>query len=176
MSLAEQRHNSPQNLPAAREGVTGRALILGVITIAVMTFYITHFGWNLIKNYMPVSALIPFVVWIGINTVLRLTFPRVALTRVEMLTIFFMVWLVGNLPTTGWAGYLLGNISAPFYLASPENRVSDVVGPFLTRGCFPIGTLWSSVGFCTDCLQILLYRGNPGCDRSSGGQRAACRS
>lgn len=138
MSLASTLiDHASQNQPAQREGVTVRALVLGVFTIAGMTFYITHFGWNLIKNYMPVSALIPFVVWIGFNTVLRLTVPRIALTRGEMLTIFFMVWLVGNLPTTGWAGYMLGNISAPFYLASPENRVGEVVGPFLTPWLFP---------------------------------------
>ncbi len=54
-----------------------------------------------------------------------------------MLTVFFMVWFVGNLPTTGWAGYLLGDISAPFYLASPENRVDEVVQPLLADWLFP---------------------------------------
>jgi hypothetical protein len=116
--------------------VTVRSLILGLLTIAAMTFYITHFGWNLIKNYMPVSALIPFVGWVGLNAFLRLFVPRFALSRTEMLTIFFMVWLVGNLPTTGWAGYLLGDISAPSQLSSPENRVGDVVVPLLPDWLF----------------------------------------
>ncbi len=60
MSLAiseidEQPHAEAQ---PAEPGISLRALVLGVLTIVGMTFYITHFGWNLIKNYMPVSALI----------------------------------------------------------------------------------------------------------------------
>ena len=122
MSL--QPDTIPNQHPDFQEkGVTLRAVILGLLTIALMTIYITHFAWNMIKNYMPISALIPFIAWVGINTVLKLVTPKHALSRTEMLTIVFMVWLVGNLPTTGWAGYLLGSISAPAYLASPENRV-----------------------------------------------------
>ncbi|MBS11028.1 MAG: hypothetical protein CME19_05420 [Gemmatimonadetes bacterium] len=121
---------------SGREAITIRSIVLGILTIAGMTFYITHFGWNLIKNYMPVSALIPFVVWLGINSVLRVLAPRSALTKTEMLTVFFMVWLVGNLPTTGWAGYLLGDISAPAQLSSPENRVGEVIGPLLPDWLF----------------------------------------
>ena len=66
---------------SGREAITIRSIVLGILTIAGMTFYITHFGWNLIKNYMPVSALIPFVVWLGINSVLRVLAPRSALTK-----------------------------------------------------------------------------------------------
>ena len=118
------------------EGSRYGAVMLGILTIALMTIYITHFAWNMIKNYMPVSALIPFVAWVGINAILKLVAPKRALSRTEMLTIFFMVWLVGNLPTTGWAGYLLGNISAPVHLASPENRVGDVIAPLLPDWLF----------------------------------------
>ena len=128
---------SPEPHPDVQDrGITLRALLLGVLTIALMTIYITHFAWNMIKNYMPVSALIPFVAWVGINAILKLVAPKRALSRTEMLTIFSMVWLVGNLPTTGWAGYLLGNISAPAHLASPENRVGDAIAPLLPDWLF----------------------------------------
>ena len=142
---------SEQHPDLQDKGVTLRAVILGILTIAVMTIYITHFAWNMIKNYMPISALIPFVAWVGINTVLKLVTPKRALSRSEMLTIFFMVWLVGNLPTTGWAGYLLGSISAPVYLASPENRVGDVIGPllptwlFMSKSPVVIGQLYAGI-------------------------------
>ena len=69
---------------SGREAITIRSIVLGILTIAGMTFYITHFGWNLIKNYMPVSALIPFVVRLGINSVLRVLAPRSALTKADM--------------------------------------------------------------------------------------------
>ena len=135
--MALQTDISPETHPDVQDrGITVRAVMLGILTIALMTIYITHFAWNMIKNYMPVSALIPFVAWVGINAILKLVAPKRALSRTEMLTIFFMVWLVGNLPTTGWAGYLLGNISAPVHLASPENRVTDVIAPFLPDWLF----------------------------------------
>ncbi len=135
--MAIQTDISPEIHPDAQDrGITVRAVMLGILTIALMTIYITHFAWNMIKNYMPVSALIPFVAWVGINAILKLVAPKRALSRTEMLTIFFMVWLVGNLPTTGWAGYLLGNISAPVHLASPENRVGDVIAPLLPDWLF----------------------------------------
>ncbi len=135
--MAIQTDISPETHPDVQDrGITVRAVMLGILTIALMTIYITHFAWNMIKNYMPVSALIPFVAWVGINAILKLVAPKRALSRTEMLTIFFMVWLVGNLPTTGWAGYLLANISAPVHLASPENRVGDVIAPFLPDWLF----------------------------------------
>ena len=135
--MAIQTDISPEIHPDVQDrGITVRAVMLGILTIALMTIYITHFAWNMIKNYMPVSALIPFVAWVGINAILKLVAPKRALSRTEMLTIFFMVWLVGNLPTTGWAGYLLGNISAPVHLASPENRVGDVIAPLLPDWLF----------------------------------------
>ena len=135
--MAIQTDISRETVPDAQDrGITVRAVMLGILTIALMTIYITHFAWNMIKNYMPVSALIPFVAWVGINAILKLVAPKRALSRTEMLTIFFMVWLVGNLPTTGWAGYLLGNISAPVHLASPENRVGDVIAPLLPDWLF----------------------------------------
>ncbi len=135
--MAIQTDISPETHPDVQDrGITVRAVMLGILTIALMTIYITHFAWNMIKNYMPVSALIPFVAWVGINAILKLVAPKRALSRTEMLTIFFMVWLVGNLPTTGWAGYLLGNISAPVHLASPENRVGGVIAPLLPDWLF----------------------------------------
>ena len=135
--MAIQTDISRETVPDTQDsGITVRAVMLGILTIALMTIYITHFAWNMIKNYMPVSALIPFVAWVGINAILKLVAPKRALSRTEMLTIFFMVWLVGNLPTTGWAGYLLGNISAPVHLASPENRVGDVIAPLLPDWLF----------------------------------------
>ena len=135
--MAIQTDISRETHPDVQDrGITVRAVMLGILTIALMTIYITHFAWNMIKNYMPVSALIPFVAWVGINAILKLVAPKRALSRTEMLTIFFMVWLVGNLPTTGWAGYLLGNISAPVHLASPENRVGDVIAPLLPDWLF----------------------------------------
>ena len=121
---------------ASPERVTFRAILLGLITIVVMVFYVTYFGWNLIKNYMPVAALLPLVAWVVINTGLKFVSPRHVLSRTEILTVFWVAWVASSLPATGWAGYIITNISAPVHFMSPENRVEEVVLPFLSRSFF----------------------------------------
>ena len=61
-----------ERVGALRERVTGRALVIGVLTIVGMALFMSYFGRNLVKNYMPVAVALPFVVWLGINTVLKL--------------------------------------------------------------------------------------------------------
>ena len=88
-------------------GLTVRAVMLALITLAGMCIFATYYGRNLMKSFLPITALMPLVVWIGINTVLKLTVPRLALTRTEVVSIFGVVWLVGTVPAIGWVGYLI---------------------------------------------------------------------
>ena len=119
-----------------RDQITFRSIVLGAITIALATWYMTYFARNLVKSYMPVAALIPFVMWVGINMGLHRLTPRFALSRVELLTLFVMMWVVGNLPATGWGLYAVSLIPSPTFYASPENRLSEVVIPFLPDWLF----------------------------------------
>ena len=152
MSIAtNEKQVVEERAGALRERVTGRALVIGVLTIVGMALFMSYFGRNLVKNYMPVAVALPFVVWLGINTVLKLFARRWALSRMEMLTVFFMVWLVGNLPGIGWAMYMVTDIAAPAHYASPENRMREVVMPYFPRWLFPeeseavIGQLFTGV-------------------------------
>lgn len=120
----------------ASESLTIRAFVLGLITIAGMCLYATYFGRNLMKSFVPVTALLPLVLWVGINTVLKLILPRFALSRTEVMVIFGMVWMVGTAPAVGWAGYLITDISAPSAFSSPENRFWEVVGAYMPRWLF----------------------------------------
>ena len=137
---------------AVQERLTLRAFGLGLLTIAGMCLYATYFGRNLMKSFLPVTALLPLVVWIGINTVLKLTVPRLALSRTEVMTIFGMVWMVGTVPAVGWVGYLITDISAPAAFSSPENRFWEVVGSYLPRslylerGDWTVERLYSGLG------------------------------
>ena len=139
--MAILTENTPPKPPEAgiepsRDRVTVRAVALGVLTIAATAFYMTYFGGNLVKSYLPVAVLLPFVVWVGINTVLKLTVPRIALSRIELLTIFAMVWIPGNLPAVGWALHSISAIVSPEFFASPENRMREVVIPYLPKWLF----------------------------------------
>ena len=149
--------------------LTLRAFVLGLVTIVGMCLYATYYGRNLMKSFLPVTALLPLVVWIGINTLLKLTVPRIALSRTEVMTIFGMVWLVGTVPAVGWVGYLITDISAPAAFSSPENRFWEVVAPiflgrFILRGV---------IGPLSGCIQgwapASSFPGKTGWFRCSGG-------
>lgn len=135
MTVSE-RESNPLPVEQPREQVTLRAVLLGLVTILWVGFYITYYGRSMAKSYMPVGVLIPFIGWLGINLVLKCTVPRIALSRTELLTIFSMMWIVGNLPRIGWALHAISSISGPEYFASPENRFRESVIPFLPRWLF----------------------------------------
>jgi hypothetical protein len=125
-----------ENPDSAATQVTMRAVMLGLLTIFLTAIYLTYYGRNLVKSYMPVAVLLPFIGWVGINTVLRLLLPQWALSRVEMLTIYGMIWVSGSLPAIGWGLHAVSLIAAPEFYASPENRLREVVLPHLPKWLF----------------------------------------
>ena len=78
--------------------ITLRALILGVLTIFGVFYYlICEVGHgsgsgSYVRSQFPMVAFMPFVLWIFINTALKRVWPRLALRRGELLTIFSMLW------------------------------------------------------------------------------------
>ena len=121
---------------AAPQGVTLRAFVLALITIVGMCIFATYHGRNLMKSFLPVTALLPLVMWIGVNTALKLIVPRHALSKAEVVTIFGIVWMVGTVPAIGWVGYLITDITAPAAFSSPENRFWEVAGQYLPQWLF----------------------------------------
>jgi hypothetical protein len=118
------------------ERITLRCVILGLVTMFLATVYMDHHAGNLVKTYFPVAVLIPFIGWIVLNTVIRLTIPQFALSRTELITILGMLWIAGSLPTVGWGLYAVSMIPSPEFFASPENRMADVVLPLLPKWLF----------------------------------------
>jgi len=106
------------------------------MTIFISTVYMDHHAGNLVKTYFPVAVLIPFVSWIVLNTLIRITIPRFALSRTELITILGMLWIAGSLPTVGWGLYAVSMIPSPEFFAAPENRMADVVLPMLPKWLF----------------------------------------
>lgn len=135
MALAEHTEQLPETAPE-RDRITIRAVVLGLLTIFISTVYMDRYAGNLVKTYLPVAVLIPFVGWIVLNTGIRLVRPRLALSRVELITIFGMLWIAGSLPTVGWGLYAVSMIPSPEFFAAPENRMADVVLPMLPKWLF----------------------------------------
>jgi len=134
--LALAEIDSPPQPDPAPERITIRSVLLGLITVIASTLYMDHHAGNLVKAYLPVSVLIPFLSWIVLNTALRLFVSRFALNRVELLTILAMVWVGGNLPAVGWGSYAVSLVPSPHFYASPENRLAEVVIPHLPEWLF----------------------------------------
>jgi hypothetical protein len=106
--------------------VTRRAILLGALTGALLNIYSDYTGMilgsaSLVKAQLPMSMMLPFVAWIILNVLLKVTAPRFALTSQELMVIYTMSWIVGTVPASGWTTYWGGIVSAPIYHASPEN-------------------------------------------------------
>lgn len=84
-----------------KQKITYRAVILGTLTAAGLNIYSNYAGMilgsaSLVKSQLPIAMLMPFVAWIGINLVLKLIWPCVALSSSELLVIYSMSWIVGT--------------------------------------------------------------------------------
>ena len=101
--------------------------------MAVSTIYMDYHAGNLVKSYLPVAVLIPFLGCVVLNAILKIIVPRAALQPNEILTIFCMLWVAGNLPAVGWALHSVSAIPGPDFFASPENRIREVIIPLIPK-------------------------------------------
>lgn len=138
-------------MPAPREDrqdstppvITVRALLLGALTIGIVFAYlILEVGagsgnFSYVLSQFPMVAFAPFVVWLFVNVGVQLVWPRLALRRGELLTLFSMLWIAGALPQWGWSDYWIAITAAPTYMATPENGWEDLFFDVLPWHAFP---------------------------------------
>ena len=110
--------------------ITLRAMLLGLGTIAGTFYYIIQIAQKqgsgtYVQSQYPMSAFMPFVLWLFVNAALALILPRLSLRRGEMLTIFSMTWVVAVTPM--WINFWASLLSAPTYFADDENRWADIL-------------------------------------------------
>ena len=110
--------------------ITLRAMLLGLVTIAGTFYYIIQIAQKqgsgtYVQSQYPMSAFMPFVLWLFVNAALALILPRLSLRRGEMLTIFCMTWVVAVTPM--WINFWASLLSAPTYFADDENRWADIL-------------------------------------------------
>ena len=110
--------------------ITLRAMLLGLVTIAGTFYYIIQIAQKqgsgtYVQSQYPMSAFMPFVLWLFVNAALALIWPRLSLRRGEMLTIFCMTWVVAVTPM--WINFWASLLSAPTYFATDENQWADIL-------------------------------------------------
>ena len=131
-----------QTEPDRPRRITIRAILLGTATAALLNIYSDYTGMilgsaSLVKSQLSMAMLLPFVAWIVINLILKLAWPRVALSSTELLVIYSMSWIVGTVSASGWTTYWGGVVSTPFYYASPENRWEELLFDILPWWSLP---------------------------------------
>ena len=87
-----------------RRWITWRAVLLSLLSIAVMFIYVIQVSerqrsGSFTHSQYPLTAFIPFVTWLVLNVALKRACPRFALSRGELLTIFSMTWVAGIIPS-----------------------------------------------------------------------------
>ena len=123
--------------------ITLRALVLGALTIAATFYYYineiqgTGMLGHAVSSQLPVVVYVPFVLWLFLNVLLKQLWPRLALRRGELLTIFGMLWVVGTIPGYGWMGYWVLTLAAPAFYDTAENQWAEILFDFLPWHVFP---------------------------------------
>ena len=124
LALDTKASQAPEKAPAR---ITLRSVLLGAATVVILNIYADYAGmvmgsFSLNKSQFPMAMLIPFGLWLFVNLGLKAFFPRAALSGTELLVIYSMSWIAGNIPFEGFTGYWASTLAAPTYFASPENR------------------------------------------------------
>jgi hypothetical protein len=113
--------------------VTLRSIVLGMVFAFVCTMLTMVSVYNLssswmVFGHMPVGVLMPFIPLVfGLNVLVKLIRPRLALTPTELTVVFVMGLVAVVIPEFRLTGYFLGVISAPIYDASAENRYQELL-------------------------------------------------
>ena len=116
-----------------RSLLVGLALAVGLNLAAPFVGLVLRSQY-LATSYFPVGLGVGFfVVVLGANGALRRIRRSWALRERELAVVFVMAAVASTMPTHGISGKLLSFISAPHYLASPENRWAEYILPHLPR-------------------------------------------
>ena len=127
---------------AAREGVTARSIILGLVlalvVIAWNTYveYIAHTARMNITHF-PIALFAPYVVLTLGNAIARRWQAPWTLTSTEVWAILAMGLVGAAVPAFGLTSYFLGMISIPYYLATPENQWGSYFHQYLPNWLIP---------------------------------------
>ncbi|MCY3760152.1 MAG: hypothetical protein OXH50_02780, partial [Gemmatimonadetes bacterium] len=127
-----------------RAAVTIRGIVVAIATIAGWYWYhsivvgITagSAGTYVLSNY-PMMAIMPFVLWLFLNVLLKRLIPWAALSRGELLTVFSVTWITGILPMWGWSDYWVAILGAPGFNATAENQWETLILPYLPWNAMP---------------------------------------
>lgn len=133
--------------------LTARAVLVGAVGAVAINIWVPFSAYSahssrLIFSYLPMAALLPFVVIVlpG-NLLLRALVPGWALRPAELVVVFVMGWVASVWPTLGLTGYILTITATPYYFASAENQWAALLHPYLPRWLVPARSTYAMEWF-----------------------------
>ena len=143
MSASEPRTQLPSEaLSSPREMVTPRAILVGMVCsliLGVADPYANMIikGSYLGSNFTPIGVVFLFAIMVGVvNTVLRATNPRYALTTGELAVVYIMSLIASAIPSYGLTEVLLPAMASMYY-ATPENKWFEDIVPRIQPWLMP---------------------------------------
>ena len=130
-------------MPDKPEGVTLRAVVLGLLVVIIVAIWATYVelytrSSRLTMGHFPLALFALLLLLLAVNPVLqklRLTI----LSPHELLVVVSMGLVGAVMPVDGIVGYLLGIISSFSYFATPENQWDQYFHPYLPTWLVPRG-------------------------------------
>ena len=122
-------------------GVTIRAILLGVVLVAIISVGGSYSLWvvdssEITWSYFPNGVGFPIICLVLVNALLRKYCASIALRPAEILIVTIMGLVVTGLPVF-LVGFLIAIPSSPHYGASPENQWGSNIIPYLPEWLIP---------------------------------------
>lgn len=141
MAVRDESTEVPRSRGSA---LTLRALLVGAFLCVVIglagpywTFYL-HSSTLFLDYSVGGGIFLLFVLVLLTNGLLGMVWSRLALRPHELVLVTAMMLIGGAITTMGLVGYLIPNITAPYYLATPLNEWSTLLWPHLSRWMSPL--------------------------------------
>ena len=123
-------------------GITRRALLIGLLLIPLMCFWIEYTeivaeATDLVAMSLIIAVVFALFVLLGINMVLKRVFPKAAFTQSELMFIYIMQTVSVGISGIGMMQFLVTFCGNVFYYGTPENRWKETLLPSVKTWLLP---------------------------------------
>lgn len=130
---------APNPRAASAAAVTARAVLIGLALAALNAYWVVlaEVRWGIMDGSCLPLFITPIFLLFAVslpNLALRRFSPRLALTQVELLTIYIVIVVAETLAAHDLVQNLFGAIGHAHWLATPENKWQDLFHEYLPRG------------------------------------------
>ncbi|MDA0748672.1 MAG: hypothetical protein O2954_19310 [bacterium] len=113
------------------------ALTLVFTCIAVTYLEFKSRSAHMAMSNLPLAVLLPFVIWLLGNTLLKRIFPRFSCNSQELRVMLCVLWVGAAFTGYNWVTQWVGSMAAPLYFASPENRWQELLFDHMPWWMYP---------------------------------------